>query len=595
MSAARRLALGLWLAVAVVPVIADEAPVKATVTVLVTPPAVQPGEGVTVSGIAPLDAKGAVTVRITPPGGKPPVELRVNPSANGDYSVNFRGTTWAGEYKVGAVSPGGRVTGQGVFTVAVMEPLNEIDEAGQEARKIEAEIRKVTADIDTQVALLPATPEASQLKAKWSTLKPQLLQAARDAGDIDGLLEPLPAAARQDPGLRPALLPFAKKLDDWTKLARPERERISRELAKSKHANIKCENLERLKEGFNYAAALLNLTGGLINAIKSVAVDYVAAQVAKTVDEKAKAFSKNFGFPAGESTKVAIAFTEAAAKGKWGGNKTVLKLAAKETARGSVFGVLADAAAFAADRLFNASCERMSGPIQGFMHADFFASSTGEVWWNYDIHYSGKLELRYPKNANSGEASSVTGEFMGQATKFTLWEDSMRIGFPGLTSSAIKFKRVLLPRPQLFASGSAEEGTTAGSEEKPIDVEGKVAATFLKPYSFYVPVEGEIVKGVLTLRIKPATSDYNAVARVVYVFISPLANFVPVATTFELPYKEANFFFTRVSKGGPLQFPVVKAGNSLKVEGTAKNKQGNNIAEGFYQLKIKLCNPEGSC
>ena len=414
MSAARRLALGLWLTVAVVPVIADEAPVKATVTVLVTPPAVQPGEGVTVSGIAPLDAKGAVTVRITPPGGKPPVELRVNPSANGDYSVNFRGTTWAGEYKVGAVSPGGRVTGQGVFTVAVMEPLNEIDEAGQEARKIEAEIRKVTADIDTQVALLPATPEASQLKAKWSTLKPQLLQAARDAGDIDGLLEPLPAAARQDPGLRPALLPFAKKLDDWTKLARPERERISRELAKSKHANIKCENLERLKEGFNYAAALLNLTGGLFNAIKSVAVDYVAAQVAKTVDEKAKAFSKNFGFPAGESTKVAIAFTEAAAKGKWGGNKTVLKLAAKENARGSVFGVLADAAAFAADRLFNASCERMSGPIQGFMHADFFARSTGEVWWNYDIHYSGKLELRYPKNANSGEASSVTGEFMGQ-------------------------------------------------------------------------------------------------------------------------------------------------------------------------------------
>ena len=54
MSVARRLALGLWLTVAVVPVIADEAPVKATVTVLVTPPAVQPGEGVTVSGIAPV-------------------------------------------------------------------------------------------------------------------------------------------------------------------------------------------------------------------------------------------------------------------------------------------------------------------------------------------------------------------------------------------------------------------------------------------------------------------------------------------------------------------------------------------------------------
>jgi hypothetical protein len=194
---------------------ANEAPIKANVTVVATPSVLQPNELVTISGISPLDANGAVKVRITPSGGKPPIDLIATPSKSGDYSINFRGTVSNGEYKIVVTSPGGRITGQGVFTVAVMEPLNEIDEAVQEARLIEAEIKKVAADLDTQIALLPANPEREQLKAKWANLKPLLLQASRDFGDIDSLLAPLPAAARQDASLRPALMPIARKLEDW--------------------------------------------------------------------------------------------------------------------------------------------------------------------------------------------------------------------------------------------------------------------------------------------------------------------------------------------------------------------------------------------
>jgi hypothetical protein len=564
---------------------ANEAPIKANVTVVATPSVLQPNELVTISGISPLDANGAVKVRITPSGGKPPIDLIATPSKSGDYSVNFRGTLWSGEYKVGVTSPGGRITGQGAFTVAVMEPLNEIDEAVQEARLIEAEIKKVAADLDTQIALLPANPEREQLKAKWANLKPLLLQASRDFGDIDSLLAPLPAAARQDPSLRPALMPFARKLADWRSKARPERERINRELISSRRNNVKCENLERIKEGFNFASALFNLGGGIKNALKSVVIDYLASKV----NDKVKKASESLGFTAAEYTKISVAVAEATKKG-WSGQKALGRFVAKEAAQGTVIGLLSDAAAFAADQVFNAYCERMGGPFQGFMRAEFFAQSTGQMWWNYDIYYSGKLELRYAKGATSGTASAVSGEFIGQATKFTLWENSMRIGFPDLTRSAIMFRRALLPRPQLFMTGSSTEGTTAGSEEKAIDVEGKAAATFLKPYSFFVPVEGEIVNNVLTLRIKPATSDYTAVARVVYVFISPLT-FVPVPTAFELPYKEADFFFKRVSKGAELRFPVVKQGRTLRVDGSAKNNQGNKIAKGTYTLNVKLCNP----
>jgi hypothetical protein len=587
MNRAPRLAAGVWLAVAAWQAVADEAPVKATVTVLVTPPAVQPGEAVTVSGIAPLDAKGAVTVRISPPGGKPPVDLRVNPSANGDYSANFRGTAVAGDYKVGVTSPGGRISGQGAFTVAVMEPLNDIEEAIQQVKRIEAAIQDISADLDAQIPKLPDNPARDQLKAKWAVLKPKLAQAARELADIKGLLEPLASAARQDPALKPALAPIAKKLDDWNTYALPERERIVQELRRSRGKNVTCESLERITEGFNFASALLNLMGGPVAAVKSVFADFLASKVAAVGDK----LSKQFGFSAAETSKIVTAVGLAKAKGVWDGEKVVAKAAAKEAMVGSVAGLLSDAMAFASSQIFARYCERMAGPFQGTMHAEFFSTKGGKKWWSYDINYSGRLDLRYAKTTAVGQAVAVNGEFMGQATKFTLWEDAIRIGWPDLTVGALMFKRALLPQPQLI---NRIMGAPVGSEEKPIDVEGKAAATFAKPYTFFVPVEGEIVNNVLTLRMKPATSDYTAVARVVYVIVSPLT-FVPVATAFELPYKEGNFFFTRVSNEAPMRFQVVKQGNALKVDGSAKNAKGNAIAKGRYDLKIQLCNPEGSC
>ncbi len=587
MNTTLRVAAGLWLAVSAWPSTAEEAPVKATVTVLVTPPAVQPGEGVTVSGIAPLDAKGAVTVRIAPPGGKPPVDLRVNPSANGDYSVNFSGTTVAGDYKVGVTSPGGRVTGQGAFTVAVMEPLNEIEDAIQGSKRIEAVIREVVADLDAQIPKLPDNPARDQLKAKWATLKPKLTQATQELTDFKTLLEPLASAARQDPALKPALLPIARKLDDWNTYALPERERIVRELQRSRGKNVTCESLERVTEGFNFASALLNLTGGPVAAIKSVFGDFLASKTAALGDK----LSKTLGFTSAESTKILTAVGLAKAKGVWDGEKVLAKAAAKEAVAGSAASLLTDLAAFASSQIFARYCERLAGPFQGTMHAEFFSTKGGKKWWSYDISYSGRLDLRYAKTTAVGQAVAVNGEFMGQATRFTLWEDAIRIGWPDLTAGAMLYKRAVLPQPQLI---NRIMGAPVGSEEKPIDVEGKAAATFVKPYTFFVPVEGEIVNNVLTLRMKPATSDYTAVARVVYVIVSPLS-LVPAATAFELPYKEANFFFTRVSDGAPMRFQVVKQANALKVDGSAKNAKGNAIAKGRYDLKIQLCNPEGSC
>lgn len=579
---------GLILSAAISVYAADDSSSKGTVSVVVTPFTVQPNEKVTITGIAPLDAKGTVAISITPPDKKSPVELRAIPATNGDYSVNFLGTTQVGEYTINASSPGGRVKGQGKFTVTVMEPLTEIEDAIKEARRIETAIKEISADMDAQIPKLPDNPARDTLKAKWAALKPKLAQTSRDLGDIDALLSPLLNSAKNNPKLKPALLPIAKQLDDWTRSALPERERIVRQLAASRGKNVTCESLERVVEGFNFASALFNLLGGPANAIKSVYIDFVASQAASLGDN----ISKKFGFAAQQSTKIAASVTEAKAIGLLDKKTIFTPFAIKEAAQSNIAGMFSDLSSFLAGRAFAQYCERMAGDFQGVMHADFFALSNGKKWWSYDIYYKGRLDLRYAKTTTSDQAVAVNGDFVGQAYKFTLWEDAIRVGWPDLTASAIMFKRALLPQPQINALSFGTLGMT-GIEEKAIDIEGKAAATFSKPYTFFVPVEGEIVNNVLTLRMKAATSDYTAAARVVYLIISPLS-IVPVAAAFELPYKEANFFFTRVSKGAPMRFPVIKQGNSLKVNGSLKNEQGSS-SKGRYDLQFKLCNPEGSC
>ncbi len=275
------IAQSVALSVAVISVcVAEDKGSKGTVSVVVTPFTVQPSEKVTITGIAPLDAKGVVAISITPPDKKSPVELRATPATNGDYSVNFSGTTQVGEYTINATSPGGRIKGQGKFTVTIMEPLTEIEDAIKEARRIETAIKEVTADMDAQIPKLPDSPARDTLKAKWAVLKPKLAQTSRELADINTLLSPLLNSARNNPKLKPALLPIAKQLDDWTRYALPERERIVQQLTASRGKNVTCESLERVVEGFNFASALFNLMGGPANAIKAVYTDYIASQAA---------------------------------------------------------------------------------------------------------------------------------------------------------------------------------------------------------------------------------------------------------------------------------------------------------------------------
>lgn len=538
------------------------------ISIRATPPQAAPGNTFTLDGVVPLDAKGKMRLTITPPAGRPPTVLEVPPAANGDWSAQFATTQVPGDYRVDASSPGGRLKGVGRFTVLETDFADDFEQAtGQAKAEAQAAVQAVqgiAADVDAQIARLPDNPARDALKAKWAELKPKLERSVRDLGDIDALVTPLKAAVGGDREAAPALQPTTRALNDWTTRSRAERERILRQLSASRREGATCENLERVIEGFKWAMALSNLLDGARGAMVSAAKELVEGALLRTLKPHLQ--------------------------GKLAGYQRALEATAKlrQETNGNVVGWLSEAVAWMGTQQFDKFCSRFSGRFDGVMHADFFARQGGDKWWSYDMQLRGQFELRYAKSPlGEGQSVAVRGEFVGQAVRFTLEEDAIRVGWPKLTSGARLFKRALMPMPILPNIAPPQEG-------KPIEIDGKASAAMVQPYGFFVPVEGEIVDNVLTLRVQAATSDFNAKARVVYVVVSPLS-LVPVATAFELPYKDAGFFFLRASGGQPMRFKVEKTAKALRIAGEVDEQKGTGVAKGRYQLKFNLCNPAGAC
>jgi hypothetical protein len=560
---------------------------KASVRVLPARP-IEPGATVTIEGIAPLDAKGAVAVRVQPPNRAPQIRLDVNPSANGDYSVRFTGTTLPGTYGVGVASPGGKAVGSARFEVVVMEDVEVLEiavaKALDEADAVEDVLEDIVDDLDAQVPKLPDNPAKEELKTRLDEIKTALAKARgghRQA--MQEVLEPIRQFAATDPALKPLLRLPAQALDDWTRRSAAERQRIASQLDASRRANVTCEQLERVIEGFKFAAAfakalvepLALITDPMKELAKNVAQKVVtpALQRLNLAPEKMRGLLEKLAEKK-ESLETAV--------GKAYGHAE-----SKKKSQQGLLEKLGNAAAWLAGKVFDRYCERFSGPFDGTMFAEFFAQQGGEKWWEYSIRLKGQLDLRYAKSDVAGAATRVNGEFTGQAVDFTLKEDAIRVGWPKLTASARMFKRAALPVPWLL-------GTPMPDDPRGVEIEGKAAAVLVKPYSFMVPVQGELVDDVLTLRFKAATHDYTANARVVYVIVSPLS-LVPVATAFELPYKDAGFFFLRVSNGEAVKLKVRRGAKAMSASETVRNAKGNGVAKGRYQLKLDLCNPAGAC
>ena len=530
----------------------DEAPKTSKgvtpVEIKLTPEKTMPGGSIIISGTVPfVPANKTVSITVTykPEANADSPSVPAKPktlttqvvNANGEFNITFTDTATSGEYEVVAFSPDKKGRAQKTFVVLELELWDDDVEDGLGrtfylAKRAEAVATKL-------LEVLPPSPGKEELQAKVKELRTHLDKAAPNQKKIEETLQKFEGLVGSHPATMPIVRPLFINTLAWSEEAREEQQELTRELGKleKKTHTTPCDAIDDtidalrlVGKSLEKAVGLFSTKGyqpflssgkeapkGMVAGAKDKAKEslldtlgnFVAAapeNIAKVLGDKPE--NKTARFAAGETMKVA----------------TGLLSEPQDWAK-TVIGAATDVVTFAVEQQFGRDCERFEGPLKATFTADFFHKGT--KYWAYTIQLDGRLVLRYAKSEGGQKTIKVTGQYEGSASKFTLYEQLIVID-PSLAGNRVFHRAV--PPPGM-----------------PFDKDAPKAAAFLKPTGFYIPVEGEITDGKVTVRMLAPAKDFEpkiVKGHIVNIFVEPIT-LVPQIVTTETPYQNAFFILSR--------------------------------------------------
>lgn len=538
--------------------------------------------GAALAGAAPLPA--GVSLKITPasgidqcddvylyidvgPGGPVDAELSVTPpAASGHRPVtihltgiqgalvhDFNQTRYRGTYKVRLSVPARQQAASGAFNVEAgscgAQDQDEEDKLGPVAKE-------ALASAQNCLSALQDSPARQELTAKLAELRSRL---GDEAAHLDGLQQAMDGASKLVDGSRideaypeagPLFAPLKAKLKEWSDGAESRVKAVHDALQASATKKETCERLDCVVEALKSVSSLLEIAGQPATILKDWAqgaragvapAHFTSAELGAVLDARLRATTR-----AAEDSQAW--FTAAKA--------------------------LADAdAAYAGSRVAARYCQKFEGPFSATMHAEIVEN--GQVWWKYDIELAGTLVLRYPNPASTdagGGPLRLTGEFEGDATKFTLWEDAIHVFSSKLMMAGTLYvHRYEYPLPEF-------EGRRSTAAH------------------FVIPVRGTLTDDTLGLTLQEPSQDYGEpTVHVTYVVGSPLSIGLQVVK-YDLPYQSGGFVMDRLLGKQAVDFKVSvdRKGELMTIarDFTAERGKLGGATGASYRLSVKACNPQ---
>jgi hypothetical protein len=538
---------------------------RATVEVHTAPARVMPGERVTISGFTDIDAQTpTISIAVRNTLTQDIATISIIADGEGNFGTVYEKTQNSGTYEVVAHSPSGRSSGKTFFIVAL--PAAVVGDIGGEVQNDAAETQRLLDQVTQMASALPDSPPQREFQQRIAMLRArvsdfrQALPVATDAFDkLKEMLERAPATAKPLDG-------YIQGLRDWDEKSQQQRARET----KLTHANTICEQLERINEGLNLISLLFDLVGTPLQIVNNILFDKYATDALSSI---AKVENENAKFAISQFLKVGV-LTGTREGTKIGSEGGRFRLKQTVDLQGAIIGAIGDVIQFAVQKVFGASCERFVGTFTASLNAEFYKGL--DPWWRYSEDLAGVLDLRYPKNSPPGQPIAMTGEFLGVATHYSIWEDAIRM--LKLNQGAVTFH---VRRPPI------------GTPFHPAAVKLGKAAFNQLPKAFHVPVTGNYYNNKIAIHLQTSGRDLNEAAKVTYVFLSPLTLLLPAITTAEFPYKDAHFVLEHSTDNGIIELPVASSDGKLFVASAApKRTSGDGTrAHGQYVMNIKVCNP----
>ncbi len=343
-------------------------------------------------------------------------------------------------------------------------------------------------------------------------------------------------------------------------------QRSQEEIQKLKMEQLTCDNLEVVAEGIKFVGVMFNFMTSVGGIAKNFVLDFAGASLSDQV--KSRSGSAFGGFLAGEGVKNYDTLGREGEK-----NATKWKVDV-----GNVISSVNDVAGFVVDRVMDQYCEQFTGPVTAHMHAIF--ADRGLTWWEYSFDVRGQLTLHYPKGASGGSVP-LKGRIEGFATNYKVRENALTVKFPDLMTSTVQKRIYMMPM--------APTDTQTGMFKKISSVEGSIFGNLVTPSNFLFEIHGTATEDQLNIEIGPASTDTDAKARVLVLYL-PVLSLSLGYTIYSLPYKPVHFVFERAATN----YPIALTTQNKVIRGKQhfENKKGNSDAMGDYTVDIEACNPD---
>jgi hypothetical protein len=514
-----------------------------------------PGSAVKIEGnTEPFAAQPSVAITVISPSGIA-TTLAASVNSAGAFSLFYRQTNALGQYRIIVIAPDGKGSARAAFNVvsggtmdsAVVEDVEHALElaAGHVSR------------FEEMIGSLPLSPPKSQVQSRISNLEQQIVLARSAVRDLGPVLEKIGQLRGQasDQRLESRFQELTDKLGAYDNDARNQIPALDAKLSAYTHENLVCDQVDHVTEGFKLLSALLNFGGRPFTMLVNFAKDVNA--------DAARGLISQPGAQLIASTVVKNT------------NQLISDSALAPVTNLATFA--ADLSAFISEQVFEAYCQRFTGPLQGSMEASF--ENQGDTWWEYSFDLIGRVVLRYPKNAQ--DPVRVTGQMEGLGTNFSVKENALRVLFPKLMNGSVLFHMTKLP---WFNSG------VSGALFSQAMMEGSGFAAQM-PNSFYFPIEGDLQGENLTLRLGGKQIDFEGKTADVFYFIASPYTLLNPVVTFALPFKGARFAIGRALNDAPTHLTIKMQGNMMVLEQEFSEKRNAGETTGTYTLKLKACNP----
>lgn len=586
--------------------------VRTKVTVTVTPPKtaedkVDPeADSGCVEEEAPSRERGGGTLKPVPP-----TKLSAAVDASAAFEVVFTPQT-VGEHEVVVTDVTGRYKGETSFEVVKPELQARCGEkiaedVRREGQELVDNLHKLVDVLCGRLNELPGSPAKDEAKKKCTALDKALdaQLAARKPPIWAHASDHLVQLRKQGPELRAATLPLLANMNEWVRQTTAANDKFSTALAALTRGNVVCDQLDVIINGLKFCDFFLSLA--------TTPARFFVDWGKENIPTKLIAL-----LPTARRTPARLQAIESGWKGVMTFSPTREKIAGGDVrafidvqdtsnfSRGYEFGrgvqtMSADLSQFVASRFFDKYCKQFQGTFAGGMKAEFYYQH--RTWWKFSVDIEGQLTLRYPSDAR-GETLPLTGEFTGNATRFSSWDDAIRMRHASLSKGAIfkSFRHEPLTFNDLMKAAEGPLGGRAqvGGRTAPdfvvgsvLDKGGPVVRSMTTPAFFRVPVRGELRGDTLRLEIQDAALDYDERVRVVTIMLSVLS-MRPHIVEYSLPYKDGRWILSRATgaiDGASVEFPVKRVGETLIIERQFKSERPGDENKGNYQLTIKACNP----